>query len=336
MQVDITTDPAALEELADAWGDLWERDPDATIFHTPTHARIAWETELGADRELALVTVRDDALVGLCGFTLDPDGTLRFLGNAEITDYLGPLAARADRDSVARAVIDAATKLDWNAAELLCVAGDTGWAPALAEAARAAGLDVEQRAHDVCPRIDVTGGWDAYLARLPQKLRHEIRRKARRLEREGGPFAVRLTGRETLDRDLEAFFEMHRSSVGQKGKFMHDDMAEVFRRLARAFDERGWLRLAWLDVGGTPMAATLSFVERGVWSVYNSAYDHQHRELGPGMVLMGETIRLAADEGCAVVDLLRGDEPYKYRFGARDVALHALTLARSREGSALR
>jgi CelD/BcsL family acetyltransferase involved in cellulose biosynthesis len=44
---------------------------------------------------------------------------------------------------------------------------------------------------------------------------------------------------------------------------------------------------------------------------------------------MGDTIRLATEEGCSVVDLLRGDEPYKYRFGAEDVPLIRLRLARA-------
>jgi CelD/BcsL family acetyltransferase involved in cellulose biosynthesis len=41
-------------------------------------------------------------------------------------------------------------------------------------------------------------------------------------------------------------------------------------------------------------------------------------------------LRLAADEGCHTFDLLRGDEPYKYRFGAVDRPLHTLTLLRGR------
>jgi CelD/BcsL family acetyltransferase involved in cellulose biosynthesis len=46
------------------------------------------------------------------------------------------------------------------------------------------------------------------------------------------------------------------------------------------------------------------------------------------MVLMAETIRLATEEGCTVVDLLRGDEPYKYRFGATDTEVLELRFAR--------
>jgi len=331
MDVQTLTDHEALSTLAVEWRALWERDPTASIFHTDEYASTAWETELGADRALAVVTMREAGLlVGLGAVTIDPDGGLRFLGNAEITDYLGPISAEADRGRFADAFIGAIAGLPgWSFAELLGLAADSGWPDALARAAKDAGFDVEHGRHDVCPRIALSGSFDDYLAGLPSKLRHEIRRKARRLEREIGGYAIRLSDDAGLDVDLETFYQMHRASQGPKGKFLHDDMVPVFSRLAHTFAARGWLRLAWLEAEGAPLAATLSFSERGVWSVYNSAYDHTKRDLGPGMVLMGDTIRLATEEGCSVVDLLRGDEPYKYRFGAEDVPLIKLNLARS-------
>jgi CelD/BcsL family acetyltransferase involved in cellulose biosynthesis len=47
------------------------------------------------------------------------------------------------------------------------------------------------------------------------------------------------------------------------------------------------------------------------------------------MVLMGELIERAAGERRTVFDLLRGDEAYKYQFGAEDRAVERLTLVRS-------
>jgi CelD/BcsL family acetyltransferase involved in cellulose biosynthesis len=64
------------------------------------------------------------------------------------------------------------------------------------------------------------------------------------------------------------------------------------------------------------------------WGVWNSAYDHRRRELSPGMVIMSDAIRLAASEGCATFDFLRGTEPYKYRFGASDLPLVRLIVER--------
>ncbi|MGZ4206886.1 MAG: GNAT family N-acetyltransferase [Actinomycetota bacterium] len=329
MDVTIRHDDAALTELAADWRALWESDPSAGVFHTPQYARAEWDTELGADRLLAVIEMRrEGTLVGLAVTTIDPDGTLGFLGNEAVTDYLGPVSDPAERDAVADAFVGALQDLEWSRAELFGLAADSGWSDALARAAKAAGYAVTDSKQDVCPRIEPLRTYEEYLASLNGKLRHEIRRKARRLERDAGGYAIRVTDASTLDPDLELFYEMHRSSSGPKGRFMHEDVAALFTRIARAFDEQGWLRLTWLEIAGEPAAGALSFSARGAWSVYNSVYDHRHAELAPGMVLMAECIRMAAEEGCHTFDMLRGDEPYKYRFGAVDVPLIRLDIQR--------
>jgi CelD/BcsL family acetyltransferase involved in cellulose biosynthesis len=47
------------------------------------------------------------------------------------------------------------------------------------------------------------------------------------------------------------------------------------------------------------------------------------------MVLVGEDIREAIEAGCSAFDLLKGDYPYKYRFGASPRSLKRLVVTRS-------
>jgi CelD/BcsL family acetyltransferase involved in cellulose biosynthesis len=330
MEVSVRRDDAALTDLSGEWLTLWRKDPAASVFQTPHYARAAWETEIGADQTLAAIEMRrDDTLAGVATASVDLDGTLRFLGNKEVTDYLGPVCEPADKDDVADAFVSAMSELEWSQAELFGLAADSGWPESLARAAKAAGHTVEEIQQDVCPRIAPLGTYDGYLARLDGKLRHEIRRKARRLEREAGAYTIRVSDRSTLDADLETFYDMHRSSTGPKGRFMHEDVAVLFSQIAAAFDDQGWLRLTWLEHEGTALAGMFSFSAKNSWSVYNSAYDHTKGDLAPGMVLMAETIRLAAEEGCEVFDMLRGAEPYKYRFGAIDMPLIELRVSRA-------
>ncbi|HEV2685923.1 MAG TPA: GNAT family N-acetyltransferase [Actinomycetota bacterium] len=329
MEVSVRRDDAALTDLSGEWLTLWRKDPAASVFQTPQYARAAWETEIGADQTLAVIEMRRDGeLAGVATASVDPDRTLRFLGNKEVTDYLGPVCSPADRDAVADGFVSATSELEWSQAELFGLAGDTGWPESLARAAKAAGYGVEEIQQDVCPRISPLGTYDEYMSSLDGKLRHEIRRKARRLEREAGAYTIRVSDSSTLDADLETFYEMHRSSTGPKGRFMHEDVAVLFSRIARAFEEEDWLRLTWLEHEGASLAGMFCFSTKKVWSVYNSAYDHTKGDLAPGMVLMAETIRLAAEEGCEVFDMLRGPEPYKYRFGAVDIPLIELRVTR--------
>lgn len=319
----------ALGTLVEEWGRLIGQDPAATVFHTPQYAR-AWLAEFGEGREIRVVEIRrDGALAGLAALSLDPDGVLRFLGDLETTDYLGPVSHPEERDEVAQALIEAALAIrGWRLCELHGLASDSGWPEAIARAAKEGGLETEQRQQEVCPRIALGGSFEDYLAALPGKLRHEIRRKARRLERDRGTYLVRNADASTLEEDLARFYEMHRSSNGPKGKFLHEGMASFFSRLAREMLDARWLRLSTLEVEGEPVAGCFAFSMGGVWSVYNSAFDHREGAVAPGMVLLAETIRLAAEEGCGTFDLLRGSEEYKYRFGASDLPLIQVELQR--------
>ena len=127
MEVSVRRDDAALTDLSGEWLALWRRDPAASVFHTSQYARAAWETELGADRSLAVIEMRrDGALGGLATVTIDLDDTLRFLGNEAVTDYLGPISEPADREAVAESFVHAIDGLQWSRAELFGLSSESG------------------------------------------------------------------------------------------------------------------------------------------------------------------------------------------------------------------
>ena len=327
MRTVVHDDASAFSALVEPWRELLEKDPAASVFHTPQYLAVWW-AEFGAGATLGVIEVLDgETLRGIVA-VIRRDDVLTFAGDHDSTDYRGPVSAPEDRVAVAGAVLDAVADDDWRMFEMDGLAGDSGWPEAFARAAAERGFPVTESQTEACPRVAIPGSWEAYLASLPGKMRHEINRKARRLERDAGPYTVRTATEETLDDDLEAFFEMHRSSDGPKGRFMHEGMATFFGSFAWMLFSQGWLRLATLEVGGEPWAGVYAFRSGSDWDVWNSAYDHRRRELAPGMVLMAECIRLAAEEGCTTFDLLRGTEPYKYRFGAADVPLIRLELNR--------
>ena len=328
MRTVVHDDPSAFSRLVEPWRELVEKDPAASVFHTPQYLAVWW-SEFGAGAALRVVEVLDgETLRGIGAAMITSNGEVAFAGDHDSTDYRGPISAPEDRDAVAAAVLDALGGETWRMFDMDGFAADSGWPEAFTRASAERGHTVAESQTDACPRVAIPGSWEGYLSSLPGKLRHEINRKARRLERDAGPYTVRLATEETLDDDLEAFFEMHRSSDGPKGRFMHEGMATFFGSFAWMLFSQGWLRLATLEVGGEPWAGVYAFRSGSDWDVWNSAYDHRRRELAPGMVLMAECIRLAAEEGCTTFDFLRGTEPYKYRFGATDVPLIRLDLTR--------
>jgi CelD/BcsL family acetyltransferase involved in cellulose biosynthesis len=314
------------------WSALVRADPAGTIFHTPDFLKLYWE-EFGEEPEhLLLAFGEDDAgeQVSATAFELIGD-TLRFLGGTEVTDYMGPVGSPEARTASADALwTGLLTRDEWRAADLRGLPEDSPWLADLRDAAASHGLTVEETEdqNGVAPILDLRPTWDEYLAEIPSKLRHEIRRKAKKLEAETGPFRIETATEETLMPFLDRFVELHRMSEGPKGVFMVPGMEIFFRRLGQTFCERGVFRLTFIRVRDELAAGTIGFSFRGTYSLYNSAFDRTWQQLAPGMVLVAEDIRQAIDEGCSVFDLLKGDYEYKYRFGARKRLVRRLVVSR--------
>jgi CelD/BcsL family acetyltransferase involved in cellulose biosynthesis len=318
--IEWTDDPRAFADPA--WRSLHERDPDATLFQSPDFLKPYWE-ELGGELRVAIVTGGGEP-VAFAPFEL-VDGVLRFVGGTEVTDYQGPVAIPEAREAAAKELLAALPALEgWEVADLRGLPEDGAWLPVLSGAARDAGLAVEEHDDGVAPLLELPGSWDAYLDGLKGKLRHEIRRKDRRL-REAFPDARLVdASADTLDADLDRFLAWHRASPGPKGSFMDPAMELFFRRLARALHPPGVFRQG----GGRKLAGVIAFRSGTSLLLYNSAYDHDLAKLSPGMVLLSDLIRELIEAGCERLDMLKGDLEYKYRFGPRPRRVRRLRLAR--------
>jgi CelD/BcsL family acetyltransferase involved in cellulose biosynthesis len=314
MTVDWSGDPTSF--VARDWSALVRADPEATVFHTPRYLKLYWE-EFGATRlQLAFVR-RGDRDVAAAAFDLG-DGIAAWLGGFEVTDYLGPVGDPEFTVDAARELMAGlAGRDEWSEADLAGLPGDGRWLPALVDGAREAGLRAEVRGDGVAPFLELPGSYDAYLAALPGKLRHELRRKERRLrEQLSGVRLVDATPA-TIEEDLDRFVALHRSSGGEKGRFMVPQMELFFRRLAEALLPDGTFRLSFLEAEGDRVAGAVGFRFGERFLLYNSAYDHGRATLSPGIVLVIELIQRSIEEGCRTFDLLKGAPGYKIRFGAR-------------------
>ncbi|MFT5563738.1 MAG: CelD/BcsL family acetyltransferase involved in cellulose biosynthesis [Myxococcota bacterium] len=321
------------------WDALVVADPLGTFFHTSRYLGL-WARVLGTRATVHVhEVVEGDTTIGIIPVALQREGSatgpmevVRFLGGDQVTDYLGPVALPEHRGVVANTYLSRlAEDGDWDEFVAGGVVVGSGWEEHWRDAASALGLvPLEAVQEDVCPRIDLSDGYGAYLDGLPSKLRHELRRKARKLSRDAGEYDLVEVPLADHGEALERFFEMNVEAGDEKGRFFaNDEMRVWFRALASELGADKILRIHELHVGGTPGAACVSIVHGGEWGLYNSAFDPALGMLAPGMVIVGELIEMAANEGLAVFDLLRGDEPYKYRFGPVDRELVSATFHRA-------
>ena len=310
-------DTVAFERLRSDWDRLGLAS--GRIFGTWEWASIWWR-HYGRGRRLALVPIRgsDGAVAAILPLFLQvrqPLRIARFVGHAG-GDEMGPICAPEDLAAVGRLLERGAGSRSLGADLLLAES-----IPRIEWGAHLPGTALRP-AHS--PAIALEGfSWDGFLASLSRGLRREIVHGERRLRRRYS-IAYRVTSdAATLDADLDTFFELHRVRFPSGSSLLQRE--PFYRDFARAALQRGWLRLAILDVDGHPGAARLDFRFAGVHFAYNAGRDRRWDRESLGVILRAMTLRDAIESDAREYRFLRGGEAYKARWATHD--RHAVTLA---------
>jgi CelD/BcsL family acetyltransferase involved in cellulose biosynthesis len=287
-----------------------------------------WARAFASGARMEIRRVMDDAghLRGLLPLYEIEPGLLQLIGGADVSDYLDVLAESGREDEVWAALLAsrAGVGAAWDLHAVPAASPTVTRLPALAaEHAVEASVTLEER----CPVLALGESWDAYLAALSGKQRHELGRKMRRLEREvPEAHAVGLATRSEVESRFDDFLLLHRRSRVGKARFMDDRMEAFFRRVAAALAAADGLRLWLLDAPGGPLAAFLCLEWDGTVGLYNSGFDPERAALSPGVVLLAHVIGDAIARGKRRFDFLRGEERYKYDFGPTPEDVYRVTL----------
>ncbi|HXJ78854.1 MAG TPA: GNAT family N-acetyltransferase [Candidatus Methylomirabilis sp.] len=314
MKVDAVAGWAGLDEAR--WNGLLDRSKLPSVFLTWQWQR-HWAQAFADEPSLRLLSVADDdgSLVGLLPLYAVDTAQLRLLGGIDVSDYLDLIAVAGREEDVWQALLQhrMAQPVEWDLHAIRAASPTMSLVPALAPACS---LKVTTTVEERCPVLRLPETWDQYLAALPGKDRHELRRKMRKLERElPGAVARVHDGDQGWDEALSVFLRLHRLSKVGKARFMDEQMERFFRDATKALATAGWARLWFLDHEGGAVAAFLCLEQAGMVGLYNSGFDPVHARLAPGIVLLAHVIKDAIDRRIPIFDFLRGEESYKQGFG---------------------
>ena len=321
----------------------WNAFVTSGISHVPflryEYLKNWWRTrgggEWGPDAQLLILSASEnDRLIGIAPcFIAEHEGKkeLLFLGSIEVSDYLDFLVrpqhlARFTEGLLAYAKSTLAAQFEIQAVDLYNLVDQSPTVRALQNASITTGLSCNIVSLQQSPYIPLSGDWEGYLNSLDKKQRHELRRKMRRmLELQPPADWYIASDPATIDAEIQNFLRLMAFDT-QKEAFltpaMRDQMASTMRE---AFDS-GSLQLAFLTIGGEKAAAYLNFdFLNRIW-VYNSGLDPRFSEHSPGWVLLGHLLKWANENNRFEFDFMRGNEDYKYRFGAIDRSVVRATI----------
>lgn len=283
------------------WDQLLNRTPDSSPFVSFEWFDCLSHFLLHKDPDVLLL-YDGDVCVGIVPVDVS-DNIMTFITDERVTDLTGFVHQPGYEDDIARELASFARRKGLRV-KLYPLEQTNSLVQRLADYLES--VTVEEA--DVNPFLKLPASWDDYLATLTAKLRHELRRKLRR------GHGVRLET--TTPNAIESLFELM-AHDGQKKQFLTPDMRAFFTAITKRFFNRGWLRLRRASLDSTPVAILLAFSYRGSIYLYNMGINPQYIHLSPGIVAIALDIQGAIAEGKKYYDFLRGDEAYKFRFGAR-------------------
>ena len=314
-------------QLGPEWEALLARCPRQSVFQTPLWHHLWWE-ELGGDAELRLTTLREDGeLVGLAPL-MSKDNVLSFLGDTDLWDYHDFVVTPGREGEFFSTLLDAVGEQEWTQFDLKSVPEHSQCLEHLAEVARARGYAVEVAQEDVSPGLALPSSWDDYLMGLSKKDRHELRRKFRRLEQQANYHWYSVNGASSLQGTLDDFFALMRDSRQDKAVFLTPEREHFFQRMATELAQADLLKIFFMEIDGVRVASALCFDYSQTRFLYNSGYNPEYYPLSVGLLTKAMCLREAISEGKEYFDFLRGDEPYKYDLGAKDVTLYSMQVSR--------
>lgn len=336
MRIETHFESGGFWALRPEWNDLVQRSYYDNLFLT-WEWQTTWWKHLG-EGSLLLLGFRsedDGRLVGIAPLFLTRveagNSSLNLNGCRDVSDYLDLIVEAGQEETVYQALLDylEGDAPDWDLLDLCNIPQTSQTFVKLREMARVRGYQTLVEVEDVCPIITLPDTWDDYLMMLDKKQRHEVRRKLRKADSEADTQFVIVGPDHDLRAEMQSFVDLHQLSAPEKDEFMDPSMQAFFFEVAEVLHTQGWLQLALVLMNGQKAAALLNFDYDNSILVYNSGFDpSQFRQLSPGIVVTARCIEQAISIGRSKFDFLRGDEVYKYRFGAQDTKVRRLLVAK--------
>lgn len=329
MDIECITEVDKFQSLKDEWNRLLFSSDINCIFLTHEWFSSWWKS-FSEDSALEILLFRDDAR-HLCGIAplMRKEKNLFFISSQEVTDYCDFISLKECREEFYKNLLeyigsDLAGK---SIIELINIKSTSPSLHYLPRLSPKFNLSCSCEETEVTPFIVLPLTYESYISNLERKNRHELRRKLRRIQTEEGVQIKKISDPEELSSAIQIFIELHRSSHSSKERFWENrGMITFFKEIVFQFSLNGWLEANFLYFKDEIIASLINFTYSDEVSFYNVAYDSKYAWYSPGIFLFNQSIKQAIEDKRKRVDFLRGEEKYKYYFGAKACKIYGLKL----------
>ncbi|MCL6582517.1 MAG: GNAT family N-acetyltransferase [bacterium] len=328
--VELVQTERAFQDLQPWWDAILEKRVSSSIFLT-WEWLFTWWIHYQQNRKLFLILFRErEKLIGIAPLFLEEEvkggiriKTLRFLGSdgpacsefldliiapgydAEVYHRLGEFLK--EHSSLWDRMI--LSPLSWGNSDLY-------WLYRLLNRLYSAELEETFR----CPYIKLPSDWNQFLASLSRNFRQQVRALLRKFDQQTKmkylSNAHHLFPTPVLINTLCTLNSLRMEHKGIDSTLRISSFHRFLLDVSEQLKSRGWLSCSLIQNEQQIIAIILNFrYGKKVW-YYQAGFLPEYAFLHPGTLLFAQTIREAIEDGFLEYDFLRGEEEYKYRWGA--------------------
>jgi CelD/BcsL family acetyltransferase involved in cellulose biosynthesis len=291
------------------------------IFVLPPWLEVWWH-DFGSEAELYLGAIRKGrTIVGIAPLLFR--GTeASFIGSTDLCDYLDFIIVPGKEVDFFNILLDDLRGRGIRRLNLTPLKPNSSVLTYLVGMAKNRNYDVSRKVEDVSLELDLPPTWQGYLNTLPQKQRHEVNRKLRRLGEAGDVNYRVVEDSDSLLGSTDLFLRLFRESREDKTIFLTNRIESFFRSLVKATARSGLLRFGILELNASPVAVVMYLDYNNSVFLYNNGYDPKHSFLSVGLISKVLCLKDSVERGRSKFDFLKGAEEYKYRLGGKEITLY--------------
>ncbi|MBI5021917.1 MAG: GNAT family N-acetyltransferase [Ignavibacteriales bacterium] len=172
---------------------------------------------------------------------------------------------------------------------------------------------------DVCPYVTTPPSVEKFLNEKNPSIKRRLS-QSWKAGREGTIFSVRSAlSHEEYDISISSLIKLHQNrwnKIGYPGFFANKNYKNFFDEVILKFYRNNWLWFKTADDGEHCVAGRLAFRFNNRLYDYLTGFDESTpaAKRRPGLALLIEMVDDGIRENIATIDLLRGDEAYKFEF----------------------
>ena len=321
---------SSFKEIRDEWEQLYQSDPNSTIFTTWTW-QYGWFSKTDYEWVILGVKKKDSssyvAFLPLTIYNRRSYGIVTnrqiVFGGKPISIYSGFLCAPDFESETLRLLAEfIQSNLKWDTLQF-------NWVKDLrldifAGAFQSSGFSVENKKSLTSLRINLPNDYQVFLREFVSKDRRWYLRSKDRFIQQNESFHISYSSIKTIDRDINALCELWFNRWGRRNE------ADLQKKIMHHLFNNDLLILILLWDKEKPVSAHAFLVEpnKKTYLSYCTTYDPEYSKMSPGITIVAEGIKNAIDNKYKFFDFTVGLDPYKLSFGPEQIQTKSITIKR--------